>query len=176
MVNEILECPIDDFLKYYAPFNPSNHSVTQVFDDLQKRFLLEEVGEAGRMTWTMTLADYTTSPSGIEAPEPTVFKSLEGIMDVLETVGYVNKDGTTRERVFSYKDCPSSTMISEIDGTNFKVDACITSDVEAKKVALSDVGAIAEFKKANVPMDAEDVSTHVGVIQVSGTNRSSRIA
>lgn len=62
-----------------------------------------------------------------------------------------------RDHLFSYKDCPYTEAVSEIDGTNFKIDAYITKDPEASNVILSDAAAIAEFKINDDSEDVEDV-------------------
>ncbi len=147
MVNEILECPIDNFLKHYAPFDPPQEYVDIAYKALKDKSLLTEVGNE------TILSDYTTPPGDIGPPEPVVFKELEGIMDIL---GAEHLAG--RKRIFSYKDCPYAEAASEIDGTNFKVDARITKTPKAKRVILSDAAAVAEYKKGNKPDDVKDVS------------------
>jgi hypothetical protein len=146
MVNEILECPVDAFLEHYAPFKPSPGFVTTAYNDLKNKFLLEKIGNSDNSV----LANFTS----FAETESIIFKRLDEIMRVLEKV----EDGTGRRRSFSYKDCPSTNMASEIDGTNFRVDACITSKPKDSRVVLSDVAAIAEFKKAGDSADVEDVS------------------
>ncbi len=159
MVNEILECPIDDFLKHYAPFCPPKESVDTAHDALKKKSLLK----CRKKSKTWALADYMTAPKDIGPSEPVVFKKLEEIMDVLEAENLAG-----RTCLFHYKDCPYAEVASEIDGTNFKVDARITKNPEAKKFILSDAAVVAEYKKDNKPDDVADVSPCNNIFRASG--------
>ncbi len=159
MVHEILECPIDEFLEHYAPFYPPEEFVTGAFDTMKATPLLKRV----KKTKTWTLADYATTPKDIGLSEPVVFKKLEEIMDVLKVENLAG-----RKCHFHYKDCPYAEVASEIDGTNFKVDARITKNPEAEKLILSDAAVVAEYKKDNKPDDVADVSPCNNICCASG--------
>lgn len=151
MANEILQSPVDVFLAHYAPFRPSDKFVAQALADLKAKSQVNEVVNGNKTV--RTLADFKT-PYHKKETEATIFKRLEPIMDILQNVEVT--DG--RERSFSYKDCGTKNITSEIEGTDFKFDACFTSSPGVTPIILSDAAVFAEFKKANKDEDTEDVS------------------
>lgn len=159
MVDEVLECPVDAFLEHYAPFEPPPEFVAAARDKLVGDFHLKQVQlqVGGHKVWT--LAPYTEPPRSSKKREPIVFKPLEGLIRSLEGVEYADESGVQRDCLSSYKDTPASKMASEIKGTNFKVDALITSDPKAEITILSDVVAVAEFKKKYNCTNVRDVSS-----------------
>lgn len=169
MDSEILECPINDFLRHYAPFYPSDSSVTIAQEELEKSHLKPVDSGSGKV-WA--LAPYIKPPRDIKTIEPTVFNCLENIIGALEGVGCADANEAPRDRLFSYKSCLLNNKASEIEGTNFKVDAYITSDPKAKKLILSDAVAVAEFKKKGDPESTRDVSSCRCIIPVYYTDTS----
>ncbi len=169
MASEILECPIDIFLDHYAPFKPSGLLVTEALNCLKGKSLVNEVGSGDTLVYTLPKV---VEAFGKNENESTVFKNLESIAQVLEQVEGV--DG--RKGSYFYKDCPTKNITSEIEGTNFRVDACITRSPKAKPLVLSDAAVIAEFKKANTPKDIEDVSAFSRLLRTPDIDICSRIA
>ncbi len=161
MVSEILECPIDDFLDCYAPFTPAQESVDYALQSFKNDTSLEEVEVGNQKVWTWKTYKETPARSG--APEATVFRHLQDIVGSLGTFECREKNGADKPRnearIFSYRDCPSTEMKSEIPGTNFRVDACITSDPGSTDVVLSKTAVIAEFKKEDKIHKVMDVSS-----------------
>lgn len=173
MASEILECPIDAFLNHYAPFIPFNKSIEnalQAFKDHQRSRrspnpLLEEVDDGGDgrfLTWD-NLVPNPVKPDALD--EVTTLSLLQEIADFLVGVECCEKDGTDslrnslpRSREFSYKYCPSATIKSQILGTDFQVDACITNNPNSEGVVLSDTAVVAVFKKDTKPTNVWDVS------------------
>lgn len=168
MSSEILECPIDAFLNYYAPFVPSTKSIEnalQVLKDNQSpdRSLEEVDGDKRFWTWP------NLGPGSVksDADEITVFGPLQQFVKFLEGVECCEKGGKDdidnlrnrpRNREFYYRDCPSATIKSEILGADFQVDACITSNPNSEDVILSDTAVIAEFQKDTTATNVWDVS------------------
>lgn len=134
MGDKILECPIHAFLNHYAPFHPSNQSVTAAFNQLQGASLLKIVGQGANKAWAF--AD-TTEP--IDEAESTIFKILEKAIHILQSGK--TKDGVRSNRLFFYNDC-SSNNITPVTPTT-----------------LSDVAAIVTFMNAEKSKDIEDVSS-----------------
>ncbi len=111
------------------------------------------------------LAWYDFVPSTVkpDATEETVFAPLQDIVDHLKTVKRVATENAAenaepRTPQFSYRNCPNTRIKSEIPGTNFRVDACITSNPGSEHVSLSDTAAIAEYKKGTDVTGTMDVS------------------
>lgn len=169
MASEILECPIGVFLDHYAPFKPSNLFVNKALEKLKASSLVSEVASGNNIV-QCTLPKVTAAFGTEGATESTIFKNLEPIMRVLQNV---KADGCKRS--FFYKDCPTKNISSEIPGTDFKFDACITSTPRAKPIILADAAVIAEYKKASTTKDIEDVSSCSCLFLTPDTDVSSRI-
>ncbi|KAF9441912.1 hypothetical protein P691DRAFT_714815 [Macrolepiota fuliginosa MF-IS2] len=148
MADEMHECPLENFLDDYAPFHPSPKSIDaalQYYTDTGK--LVKSNNHPGGVVW----ADFQLSPSDSKRKENEnrVFAHLQAIVDDLRQLECfeegVNKP---REPQFHYLSCPNNWMAGEIKGTNFRVDACITSNPGSKTVVLAETAVVAEFKKS----------------------------
>lgn len=164
MVSEIHKCPIDDFLNHYLPFVPTQESIDSAFQRFTHGRLPMEVNNSDQNGDQRALAWDAFVPNSVnpEATEETVFGPLQNIADFLVTVKCRNrgakKNAKPRTCKFSYRDCPATEVQSEIPGTNFWVDACITANPDSEQVILSDTAVIAEYKKGTDVAAIMDVS------------------
>ncbi|KAF7762407.1 hypothetical protein Agabi119p4_9000 [Agaricus bisporus var. burnettii] len=167
MVDEILECNLEDFLAHYAPWEVPAPTVESVYDlyvaDNERHPPLvkkmeqdhEDTAPSG-----LVFADFEIEPTKCTSSEPSVLKDLKDIVDSLcEQKVESQLREIHRTPALCYKDCPYDAMSSEIKGTNIRVDACLTERPEGRLehgdyrdpnpdgVDLADVAVAAEFKK-----------------------------
>ena len=155
MVDEMLCCNIDEFLRHYAPFVPSKRSVSNALKNLEKGNLLQDGG-----WWNLS---GNKIPSRTQEIETDVFSKLTPIVEALMKQQCSGTDSKTlRKCNFSYRDCGNTPMVGEIAGCTFRIDACfspVSSDPLPGKVVASQVAVAAEFKKNRE--DVHDVSARI---------------
>ncbi|KAF9449014.1 hypothetical protein P691DRAFT_703938 [Macrolepiota fuliginosa MF-IS2] len=154
MAEEMLECPLDEFMNHYAPFRPSQESIDNVFNKYTKhtheeRLLkrVEQDCETQQQTgWVWN--DFELPPSSLTESEDAIFRNLEKIMQDIREQPCADVASESRQSQLYYRSCPNTTLQSEIIGTTFRFDACITDNPEnTSTVALANTAVIAEFKK-----------------------------
>ncbi|KAF9441182.1 hypothetical protein P691DRAFT_739850 [Macrolepiota fuliginosa MF-IS2] len=145
MASEMYECPLKNFLADYAPFHPSRNSINaavQHYTNTEK-----SNGHPDSVTWT----DLQLRPSDKKRNENEnqVFAHLQAIIDDLRQLECFEEGvNEPRRPQFYYLSCPNNWIASEIEGTNFRVDACIGSNPDSKTIILTDTAVVAEFKKS----------------------------
>ncbi|KAF9449016.1 hypothetical protein P691DRAFT_774983, partial [Macrolepiota fuliginosa MF-IS2] len=151
----MLEYPLDVFLNYYAPFRPSQESIDGVFDkyvnDTHDKRLLKEVRRdcEGQQRARWVWADFELPPSSLTNSEDTIFGKLGNIIEDIRERSCMDMASESRQSQLYYRNCPNTTLTSEIIGTTFGFDACITDSPEnTPKIALANAAVIAEFKKS----------------------------
>ncbi|KAF9447331.1 hypothetical protein P691DRAFT_822102, partial [Macrolepiota fuliginosa MF-IS2] len=138
MAGEMHECPLKNFLADYAPFRPSQNSIdaaVQHYTNTGK--LVKSNGHPDSVTWT----DFQLRPSDKKRNENEnqVFAHLQAIIDDLRQLECLEEGvNEPRRPQFHYLSCPNNWMAGEIEGTNFRVDACITSNPDSKTIILAD--------------------------------------
>ena len=160
MADEMLCCPVDDFMHYYAPFHPTDKSVDDALADLNDQQLLQD--DEWRDLHGQNI------PSKSREIETAVFKKLEPIVHALRNQKNVCADSDPsdkhRECIFDYCDCGNTPIYGEIAGCTFRVDACFLpglpgSPRPSSRIMASQVAVAAEFKKSR--NDFYDVSTRI---------------
>ncbi|KAJ3562028.1 hypothetical protein NP233_g9831 [Leucocoprinus birnbaumii] len=132
MLEELHECPVEDFMKHYIPYDLNDNYVQRALEHLQNLELLSP--EHG---WK----DFDVLPSSVAGTEEHIFSGLKPIADALGQVGCGR-----RSRQFSYDECPNVTPIAEIEGAGFRVDACLHPTGSPFSLT-TDVAVIMGFKK-----------------------------
>ncbi|KAF9446809.1 hypothetical protein P691DRAFT_776599 [Macrolepiota fuliginosa MF-IS2] len=147
MADEMHKCPLQNFLVDYAPFRPSQDSVDAAFQHYTNTGKLVKSNDHPDGVW----ADFLPpSKKRKKENENQVFARLQSIIDDLRQLECLEEGANKlRHPQFHYMTCPNNWMAGEIGGTNFRVDACITSNPGSKTVILADTAVVAEFKKSS---------------------------
>ncbi|KAJ3561933.1 hypothetical protein NP233_g9889 [Leucocoprinus birnbaumii] len=139
-------CPVDVFLKSYAPFEPSTEFIDEVYAVVREKCLVETQTPDGALKTTW--ADFPGTPSSDKRREEKVFLGLENILRVIKDVEPTQAAG--RQLQFSYKNSPYSEVKSENAVGTFKWDGCIRpSDVTSSDLIPAEAAVVAEFKKSS---------------------------
>lgn len=152
MVHEMRRCTVTEFLDYYSPFRPSSASIDNARQILFQEGHLTEVLD-GDSSVAHRLANFGSQPSS----NPTEAQIYEPLVEVVEACGLADcrhRTGQRRQRQFHYVNCASSSMMSEIDGTSFRVDATVSAGVDlagvTQRTLSSETAVVAEFKRSKV--------------------------
>ncbi|KAJ3575708.1 hypothetical protein NP233_g917 [Leucocoprinus birnbaumii] len=136
MTRELLVCPVDEFLDYYAPCVPTPVSVDAALT---------------RMETLMPATAGTWLGSSKDESEKTVFMKLTPIIKALAHVACVCK-GETQSRTlnFHYTDCGDIAIQGDMPGSSYSMDAYLLStvhDTPSEALTVSDIALVAEFEK-----------------------------
>jgi hypothetical protein len=160
MASEILNCSIDEFLHHYAPWPVDEDIVDKVYELYVKEgkpvsTLVKQVH--GQDASSVCVFSGFESEPHEGGHESAVFQPLETIVNDLCTQKV--REHVERTPMLRYCHCPDVTLMSEVEGTNSRIDACLRlanteSDNEDSRdstntncIDLADVVVIAEFKK-----------------------------
>ena len=163
MADEMLDCGIDEFLCYYAPFCPTDDSIDSALGKLKHDKFITKDGWRGLSGEQI--------PSKSEESEARVFGKLKHIVEALTAQKCFGTDSKAlRKCNFSYEDCGDTQMVGEIAGSTFRIDAYFSPTSSpplytSEKVVVSQVAVAAEFKKKG--KDFHDVRTQILNIDVS---------
>ncbi|KAF5348485.1 hypothetical protein D9756_009669 [Leucocoprinus leucothites] len=144
MTRELWQCPIQDFLAYYAPCCPTKESVDDAVAALQHWM------PAGG-SWRGFSNKPPSKMDGLG--KKTVFGKPTPIIKALsKTSCFCENEDRRRDLGFHYMDCGGTPIKGEIDGSSFRVDACLTTslhNIRPKELWVSDMALVAEFKKSS---------------------------
>ncbi|KAF5363864.1 hypothetical protein D9756_001087 [Leucocoprinus leucothites] len=141
MTRELLQCSLEDFLKSYVPFVPTEAAVDATVSHL--KYWMPAHG-----SWRGFEGH---PPSKVRGNENTVFAKLKPIINALARVPCSDQDGP-RNPTFHYMDTGNTLVKGEIPGSSFRVDACLsTSSYKASPSTMKtyEMALIAEFKKSS---------------------------
>ncbi|KAF9454398.1 hypothetical protein P691DRAFT_770599 [Macrolepiota fuliginosa MF-IS2] len=147
MAGEMHECPLQNFLTDYAPFHLSRNSIDAA---LQHYTNTGKVVESNDYPDSVIWADLQlrSSDNKRNETENQVFARLQAIVDDLCQLECLEKGvKEPRQPQFYWMSCLNWTA-GEIEGVNFRVNACITSNPDSKTVAFADTAVIAGFKRS----------------------------
>ena len=145
MADEMLDCGIDEFLRHYAPFCPTDDSISNALGRLRHdKFLTKD-------EWRGLSGDEI--PSKSKESEAHVFGKLKPIIGALTAQECFDINSSAlRKCNFNYEDCGDTQMIGEIAGSTFRIDAYFSPASSpplymSEKVVVSQVAVAAEFKR-----------------------------
>ncbi|KAJ3567689.1 hypothetical protein NP233_g6201 [Leucocoprinus birnbaumii] len=137
MIHELQICPLDEFLKVYAPCRPTSASVDAALRRME----------------TMMPANGNWLGFGKGETEKTVFAKLTPIITALGSVDCVcEKEAQPRTLNFHYVDSSDIKICGEIKGSSYRVDACLLPtlhDTPPKELTVSELALVAEYKKSS---------------------------
>jgi hypothetical protein len=156
MASEILNCSLDEFLHHYAPWPVRGDIIDKVYELYVKEgkpvsTLVKQVQGPD----ASNVCVFSEFESGL-SHEPAAFRPLETIVDDLCTQKV--RELVERTPLLQYCHCPDVTLVPEVEGTNYRIDACLrlantksknedSRDSSPNYIHLADVAVIAEFKK-----------------------------
>jgi len=111
MIDEMPCCNIDEFLRHYAPFCPTNNSIYIALKKLEDKTLLQD------NIWQAFIDK--KKPSRTRESEETAFEGIENIVKAL--TGHYSMAHRTCN--FKYSICDDTHMAGEIAGSTFRIDA-----------------------------------------------------
>ncbi|KAF9446808.1 hypothetical protein P691DRAFT_761318, partial [Macrolepiota fuliginosa MF-IS2] len=130
----------------YAPFHPSRDSIDAAVQHYANTGKLVKSNNHLDGFW----ADFPLSSRKRKESEDQIFVCLQAIIEDLRKVECLEEGvNEPRQPQFHYMSCPNNWMAGEIGGTNFRIDACITSNPDSKTVILADTAVVAEFRKSS---------------------------
>jgi len=148
MAGEMLCCDIDEFMRHYAPFCPTDDSINSALEKLKHEKLLQ--GKKWRKLGSGKISSKTDKKG---KKETKVFQRLKFVVEALmgqECFGTGSK--TSRKCNFNYHDHGDTQMVGENAGSTFRIDAYFSPAsspplFKSEKVVVSQVAVAAEFKK-----------------------------
>jgi len=161
MADEMLCCDIDEFLRHYAPFCPTEKSIDGALENLERNEILQGDG------WR----DFRNNdkPSNTGKAESEAFEKLKDIVQVLTKRKCFGTDSkASRKCNLSYHICGEQQMVGEIPGSTFRIDAYLSPTSpppQLREVVVSQVAVAAEFKRKKNHF--RDVRTQILNIDVS---------
>ncbi len=141
----------------YFPFVPTDADNAKCARDLvESQLMLYKDG-------LLRFKEFTNIHDPVYSSEDIVYEHLVAIADSIGQYE-TTSEGRTRNR-YHYQNRPSTTIHSNIPGSNNKTDACITSDAESSPPTTHDIAVPAEYKLNNP--DRYDVRTALRLQQHS---------
>lgn len=140
MDKEIVVCSVQNFMKSYLPFVASEDTVNSVKAILKQESLITE----NPLQFTK-FPRQTAKTSWGRSSEQKAFAPLEEIAKAIGDYRFPGNNPPRNE--FKYRDCPSTTLTSDIEGSTHKNDACFTSDsADQKQLSKTGMAVPIEFK------------------------------
>jgi hypothetical protein len=159
MASEILNCSLDEFLHHYAPWSVYEDIVDKVYELYVKEgkpvsTLVKQV--QGPDASSISVFSGFESEPREGGHESAVSQPLEAIVRDICTP--MVQELVERTPLLQYCHCPDVTLVSEIKGTNSRIDACLrlantgsdnedSTDSSTNYIHLAVVAVITEFKK-----------------------------
>lgn len=140
MDNEFVICDVEEFQKHYLSFVPSPKEV-----DACVGRLVEEGDLRHSLTQEYCWDEFPTNPSQANGVENQVFRCLEPIF---KAVSVCQLETRTRNK-FKFRLCPDALIVSDILGSDHRIDACITSDNAS--LHTTGIAVVIELKKVMDP-------------------------
>jgi len=148
MAGEMLCCDIDEFLRHYAPFCPTDDSINSAFEKLKHEKLLQ-----GSKRRKLSRGKISSKTNKKGKKETEVFKRLKFIVEALTGQEcFSTGSKASRKCNFNYHDCGDTQMVGENAGSTSRIDAYFSPTsspplFKSEKVVVSQVAVAAEFKK-----------------------------
>jgi predicted transcriptional regulator len=143
MSNETIIVSAEEFLKHYAPFDPSDSEVELCIQHLTSKNLIKESKE-GRSIWS----EYPDHPSNQYHSESAAYSPLQDIFDAISQVEVADRVASCE-----YQSKSQSTTTSEIPGPSYKVDgylapkqSTVPTWEKGQKIPIADLALNAEFE------------------------------
>jgi hypothetical protein len=164
MPSETIIVSTEEFLKHYAPFNPSECEVGLCLQYLTSKNLIKE-GKEGRPIWS----EYPDHPSNEYHSESAAYSPLQDIFDAISQIQVPGRVASCE-----YHSKSRSTTASEISGSSHKIDgylapkqSTVPTWEKGQKIPTADLALNAEFKLRE--SDKIDVSSSVlsGILMIA---------
>ena len=159
MDREFLIYDTDIFIDKYLPFVPNEADITNCTRNMLESHLMLR-GQDGQLRFKY----FVDIPNRIDSSENVAYEPLVAIADSIGQYE-ITSERRIRNR-YHYRNCPNTTIHSQLPGSNNKIDACITSD-KSLPPTTSGIAVPAEYKLNNAYR--HDVRTPIWLQQRSWT-------